>query len=60
MRLADGASALPAAGSVDRMIATAAVQLGRLPYPWIAQLPTCWEVTAAWEPGCQKMDTVVL
>jgi protein-L-isoaspartate(D-aspartate) O-methyltransferase len=35
--LADGATALTAAGSVDRVIATAAVQLGRLPYTWIAQ-----------------------
>jgi protein-L-isoaspartate O-methyltransferase len=35
--LADGATALAAAGSVDRVIATAAVQLGRLPYTWIEQ-----------------------
>jgi protein-L-isoaspartate O-methyltransferase len=35
--LADGATALAAAGSVDRVIATAAVQLGRLPYAWVAQ-----------------------
>ncbi|MGH3936730.1 MAG: methyltransferase domain-containing protein [Pseudonocardiaceae bacterium] len=35
--LADGATALAAPGSVDRVIATAAVQLGRLPYAWVAQ-----------------------
>jgi protein-L-isoaspartate O-methyltransferase len=35
--VADGATALTAAGSVDRVIATAAVQLGRLPYAWVAQ-----------------------
>ncbi len=35
--LADGATALAAAGSVDRVIATAAVQLGRLPYAWVEQ-----------------------
>lgn len=35
--LADGATALAPAGSVDRVIATAAVQLGRLPYAWVGQ-----------------------
>jgi protein-L-isoaspartate O-methyltransferase len=35
--LADGATALAAPGSVDRVIATAAVQLGRLPYAWVTQ-----------------------
>jgi protein-L-isoaspartate O-methyltransferase len=35
--LADGAAALADAGSVDRVIATAAVQLGRLPYTWVEQ-----------------------
>ena len=35
--LADGAAALADAGPVDRVIATAAVQLGRLPYAWIQQ-----------------------
>ena len=35
--LADGAAALADAGSVDRVIATAAVQLGRLPYAWVQQ-----------------------
>lgn len=37
MLLADGAAALADAGSVDRVIATAAVQLGRLPYAWVQQ-----------------------
>lgn len=35
--LADGATALAASDSVDRVIATAAVQLGRVPYAWVAQ-----------------------
>ncbi|MGH3803035.1 MAG: methyltransferase domain-containing protein [Pseudonocardiaceae bacterium] len=35
--LADGATALAAARSVDRVMATAAVQLGRLPYAWVEQ-----------------------
>lgn len=34
---ADGATALAATGSVDRVIATAAAQLGRLPYAWVEQ-----------------------
>ncbi len=37
MLLADGATAQAAAGSVDRVIATAAVQLGRLPYALVRQ-----------------------
>jgi protein-L-isoaspartate(D-aspartate) O-methyltransferase len=34
---ADGATLLTTAGSVDRVVATAAVQLGHLPYAWVAQ-----------------------
>jgi protein-L-isoaspartate(D-aspartate) O-methyltransferase len=33
----DGTLPLPAAGPVDRVIATAAVQIGRVPYPWVLQ-----------------------
>jgi protein-L-isoaspartate O-methyltransferase len=35
--LADGAMTLTTTESVDRVLATAAVQLGRLPYAWVAQ-----------------------
>jgi protein-L-isoaspartate O-methyltransferase len=34
---ADGATIMTAVGTVDRVIATAAVQLGHLPYAWVAQ-----------------------
>ena len=35
--LADGAANLARSGSIDRVISTAAVQLGRLPYAWVSQ-----------------------
>jgi protein-L-isoaspartate O-methyltransferase len=46
----DGAAGYPAGAPYDRIIATASVRAGELPYPWVAQTRPGGIIVAPWGP----------